>query len=62
MIQVGLVEKSKNDPSLYVITQKGIVYRNQFNSFISIMERDLQCLQAKGFAQKELIADLNIKR
>jgi predicted transcriptional regulator len=62
MTHVGLVEKSKNDPSLYIITQKGISYRNQFHSFISIMEKDLQNFQTRGFASKELIADLKMRR
>jgi predicted transcriptional regulator len=62
MIQLGLVEKSKNDSSLYAITQKGIAYRNQFNSFISILERDMQNFQTRGFSPKELIADLKMRR
>lgn len=62
MTNVGLVEKSKNDPTLYAITQKGIGYRNQFHSFISIIERDLQSFQKRGFAPKEIIAELKTKR
>ncbi|MGI0056372.1 MAG: winged helix-turn-helix domain-containing protein [Nitrosarchaeum sp.] len=62
MTYIGLVEQSKDDPSLYVITQKGINYRNQFHSIISIMERDLESFQMKGFAPKELIADLKTRQ
>lgn len=62
MTNVGLVEQSKNDPTLYAITQKGVNYRNQFHSIISIMERDLQSFQMKSCAPKELIANLKTKR
>lgn len=40
MQEVGLVERSENVSSLYKITEKGIRYRNQFNSFVSMMEDD----------------------
>jgi predicted transcriptional regulator len=62
MIYVGLVEISKKDSTLYVITQKGITYRNQFYSFISIMERDLESFPMKNYYPKELIADLKIRK
>jgi predicted transcriptional regulator len=62
MKYVGLVEQSKNDSTLYVITQKGIHYRNQFHSIISIMERDLESFQMKSYAPKEIIANLKTKR
>ncbi len=43
MQKIGLVELSKTSPlSYYVITQKGIKYRNHFQSFLSMMETDLQ--------------------
>ncbi len=61
MIYVGLVEISKKNSALYVITQKGITYRNQFHSFISIMERDLESFLMKNYCPKELIADLKIR-
>ena len=61
MIYVGLVEISKKDPILYVITQKGITYRNQFHSFISVMERDLESFQMKNNGLKELVADIKIR-
>ena len=41
MISVGLVERSSDDKSFYVITQKGIKYRNQFRAFVSLVEDDL---------------------
>src|SRR3989304_144995 len=62
MMYVGLVEISKKDPTLYVITQKGITYRNQFHSFISVMERDLESFQMKNNGPKELIADLKTRK
>jgi len=61
MIYIGLVEISKKDPTLYVITQKGITYSNQFHFFISVMERDLESFQMKNNGPKELIADLKIR-
>lgn len=62
MQYIGLVEKSKKDPTFFVITQKGIDYRNQFHSFVSIMEKDLQSFSLKHSAPKELIADLKMRR
>ena len=61
MMYVGLVEISKKDPTLYVITQKGITYRNQFHSFIAIMEKDLESFHMKNNAPKELISDLKMR-
>ena len=62
MTYVGLVEKSKKDSSYYVITQKGIEYRNQFHSFVSIMEKDLANFDMKTDSPKELLADLKMRR
>ena len=62
MTYVGLVEKSKQDQSYYVITQKGIDYRNQFHSFVSIMEKDLENFNMKSDSPKELLADLKMRR
>ena len=58
---VGLVEKSKVDPSYYAITPKGIEYRNKFHSFVSIMEKDLQSFNMKD-GPKELLADLKMRK
>jgi len=62
MIYVGLVEQSKKDPVYYTITQKGITYRNQFNSFVSMMENDLKSFGSKNHDPKELLADLKMRR
>jgi len=61
MIYVGLVEKSKKDSTYYAITQKGITYRNQFHSFISMMENDLKSFDSKSNTPRELIADLKMR-
>jgi len=62
MIYVGLVEKSKKDPTYYSITQKGITYRNQFHAFISIMENDLERFGLKNNDPKQLIANLKMRK
>lgn len=62
MIHVGLVEKSKKDPTHYMITQKGINYRNQFYSFVSMMENDLESIHLKNNGSMEIIADLKLRR
>jgi len=62
MIRVGLVEQSKKDPTYYVITQKGINYRNQFYSFVSMMEQDLESINLKNNGPKEILADLKMRR
>jgi len=62
MIYVGLVEVSKNDSSFYTITEKGIKYRNQFNSFASLMEKDLANVTIKHGDLQELIADIKMRR
>ena len=61
LMNVGLVERSKKDPSCYIITQKGISYRNQFKSFMSMMERDMQSLDIKNISHRGLMADLKMK-
>ena len=61
LMHVGLVEISKKDPACYIITQKGISYRNQFKSFMSMMERDMQSLDIKNISHRGLMADLKIK-
>jgi len=62
MIYVGLVEQSKKDPVYYTITQKGITYRNQFNSFVSMMENDLKSFDIKNNDPKQLITHLKMRR
>ena len=62
MTYVGLVERSKTDPSHIIITQKGIEYRNQFHSFVSIMEKDLEKFNMKSDDPKEILAELKMRR
>jgi predicted transcriptional regulator len=62
IMYVGLVERSKEDSSYYSITQKGVSYRNQFRSFMSLMEKDLEKLDLKNSDTKELLAELNTRR
>ncbi len=61
MTQVGLVEKSKQDLSFYVITQKGINYRNQFNNFVSMVEHDLEGINLKGDSPRQILPDLKMQ-
>ncbi len=60
MMHIGLVEISKKDPSFYVITEKGVDYRSQFNSFVSIMENDLTKLNIHNTPQ-EILTSLKMK-
>ena len=60
MMHIGLVEISTKDPSFYIITQKGVEYRSQFNSFVSMMEKDLEQLNLKNTPQ-EILASLKMK-
>jgi len=62
MLYVGLVEVSKKDSSYYTVTQKGLMYRNQFNSFASLMEKDLENITIKHGDIQELIADIKMRR
>ena len=61
MQDVGLVEKSKSDPSLYKITEKGVRYRNQFNSFVNMMEEDIQKITSQKTDSKQLLENLKLK-
>ena len=61
MIEVGLVGKSQEDSSFYTITQKGIKYRNQFNSFASMIETDLNKIQQLGKNSTEYMENIKIK-
>ena len=60
MMYVRLVERSHKDPSFFVITQKGIKYRNQFNSFMSMMETDVQNISLQDSNSKQLLENLNL--
>ena len=62
MLHVGLVEVSKKDSSFYTVTEKGIKYRNQFNSFASLMEKDLEHITIHNMDAREIIADLKMRR
>lgn len=61
MTEVGLVEKSSEDRSFYIITQKGIKYRNQFNSFAHMIETDLSKIYEKGKNSADYMENLKIK-
>ncbi len=58
---VGLVEKSTEDPSFYVITQKGIKYRNHFNSFAIMLEEDLSKISGDNIKSNEFLENLKIR-
>ncbi len=38
MEYVGLIEKSKNSPTRFSITQKGVMYRERFNTFVDMIQ------------------------
>ena len=61
IIHIGLVERSKEDPSFYTITQKGIKYRNKFQSFITVMEKDLEQFHIQIDNKKEILTNLQMK-
>ena len=61
MTEVELVGRSPEDSSFYVITQKGIKYRNQFNSFASMIETDLNKIIEKAKNPVESIENIKIK-
>ena len=60
MLFVGLVERSQEDPSFFVITQKGMKFRNQFQSFVSLMENDMQKITLQHLDAKQVLANLKI--
>ncbi len=62
MLYVGLVERSSEYPSFYVITQKGMKYRNQFQSFVSMMENDMKNVLVHGTDPQEIIANLKLQQ
>ena len=53
MMDVGLVERSSKDTSFFVVTEKGVKYRNQYNSFVNLMEEDLQKISVKSDISKQ---------
>jgi len=55
MMDVGLVERSSKDQSFFVITEKGAKYRNQYNSFVNLMEEDLQKISVKSSISKQFL-------
>ncbi len=61
MQEVGLVEKSAEDSSFYMITQKGIKYRNHFNSFVNMMEEDLSKISTENIQSKEFLKNIKIR-
>ncbi len=60
MIYVGLVARSEHDPSFFVITQKGIKYRNQFQSFVTLMEKDMEKISLRNLDSKQVLANLKL--
>ena len=38
MENIGLIEKSKSSKSHFTITQKGILYRKRFNTFVDMIQ------------------------
>ncbi len=61
MMDVGLVERASTDPSFFVVTEKGVKYRNQYNSFVNLMEEDLQKISNKSTISKQFQNNLRLK-
>ena len=61
MQNVGLVEKSSSDKSLYKITEKGVKYRTQFNTFMNMMEEDIQRVTSQKEDSRHLLENLKPK-
>jgi len=61
MMDVGLVERSSSDPSFFVVTEKGVKYRNQYNSFVNLMEEDLEKISNKSTISKQFQNNLRLK-
>ena len=61
MMRVGLVGTSTEDPSFYIISQKGIKYRNQFNSFASMIEDDLNKIQQRRKNSTDYLENIKVK-
>lgn len=63
MIYTGLVEEvSKKDSTFFTITQKGLKYRDQFQSFVTMMENDLESITIQSGDARKIIADLKTRR
>jgi len=56
MVETGLVEKSSTNPSLYLITQKGILYLHHYQLFANLVEKDLQTISDKSILPKQIMA------
>ena len=61
MQNVGLVAKSSSDKSLYKITEKGVKYRGQFNTFMNMMEEDIQRVASQKEDSRQLLENLKPK-
>ena len=61
IMSVGLVERSQKDESFFVITEKGVQYRNHFRSFMSMMEQDLEKIDYNKSEPRKILADLNMR-
>lgn len=57
-----LIDISERDSSFYIITQKGLKYRNQFNSFVSMVEEDLENIPFNNNNYTQVIAKLRTKK
>lgn len=40
MQEIGLITKSKKEPSYFVITEKGLEYRDKYHEFVSLLTTD----------------------
>jgi len=60
MLYVGLVARSENDPTFFVITQKGIKYRDKFQSFVFLMENDMKSMSLQTVETKQVLANLKM--
>ncbi len=58
MQNVGLVVKSSSDKSLYKITEKGVKYRTQFNTFMNMMEEDIRRVASQKEDSRHLLENL----
>ena len=45
MENIGLIEKSKSSRSHFTITQKGILYRKRFNTFVEMIQPENNGIQ-----------------
>jgi len=61
MLHADLIEISKKDSDFYVITEKGVKYRNQFNSFAALMQKDTEKITIKPKEAREIITNLKLR-